>query len=838
MNSNKKNWKTRVEAGFANLGVAMGTHPWRWLIGCVLVIGLMASQLPNIRQDTSIEGFLEKGAIELQQYDHFKDVFGRDEVFIVSVEVDEIFTQEFADKFRALHQDIEDEVPYVKTVDSLINARYTYGADDTLYIEELLPITLPTDPEELQKLKDYTFDNPNYVDFLISRDRHLLAIAVRLEAYRYVTDENGEVHAKYMEDEHMQASLKKLYEIAERHEGLVSNDIRLAGSMPISLMLGKIMERDFTVFTGLANLLIGIILFMIFRRASGVFMPIIVMALGVTVTMSLMAIGDTPMQVSTSILPSFLLAVCVGDSIHLLTIFYRNYDEGQEKIHALANAMEHTGLAIFFTSITTAAGLASFSTSEITAVSALGIYGALGSVVAFLLTIFILPCLIALLPIKRRTVLVQEGKGLQRVLQWCAGFSIRYPKAIVGVGAILFIGSGVIASQSEFSHHPLTWMPDDSPALQAVKKQEERMGSSLAIEVMFDTGEERGINNPAFMRALDELQQEIETWQTENYRIVKTLSVANIVKESNRALHDNQQQYFSIPDDPALISQELFLVELDEPDDLYNVIDRRYQVARLTVMIPWIDAIYAKELLDRFRPYVQEKLGPHTQDITITGVTPVLGATFAKMLYSTAESYGFAAIAITLMMIMLIGNLKLGLLSMIPSLLPIMIVLSIIHLTGVPLDMLTMLIGSIAIGLTVDDNVHFMHGFRRIYTKTGDPTYAIEKTLLSTGRAMLITSVVLSIGFFIYTQSEMKNMVSFGLMTAFCIILALLATFLLAPALMMLANKTWHHQQDAPKANATNKPQEPSGKKQQSISQSPDSEQATEVEHPTGSAVS
>ena len=101
-----------------------------------------------------------------------------------------------------------------------------------------------------------------------------------------------------------------------------------------------------------------------------------------------------------------------------------------------------------------------------------------------------------------------------------------------------------------------------------------------------------------------------------------------------------------------------------------------------------------------------------------------------------------------------------------------------------------MLIGSIAIGLTVDDNVHFMHGFRRLYTQTGDPAYAVRHTLLSTGRAMLITSVVLSMGFIIYTQSEMKNMISFGLMTAFCIVLALLATFLLAPALMMLTNKT------------------------------------------------
>jgi len=326
-------------------------------------------------------------------------MFGRDDVFIISIEVDDIFTQEFVDQFRALHQQIEDEVPYVNTVDSLINARYTYGADDTLYIEEILPINLPTDPEELQKLKDYTYGNKNYTNFLISEDRHLLAIAIRLNAYHYEKDKNGDVQESYMEDKHLQEALAKIYDIAEQHQGKVSDDIQLAGSMPISLMLGKIMERDFAVFTGLAIILISICLFIVFRRISGVIMPIIVMSLGVTLTLSLMAIMDTPLQISTSILPSFLLAVCVGDSIHLLTIFYRHYDDGEDKTLSLKHAMEHTGLAIFFTSITTAAGLASFATSDLTPVAALGIYGALGSIIAFFLTIFIIPCLISISPL-------------------------------------------------------------------------------------------------------------------------------------------------------------------------------------------------------------------------------------------------------------------------------------------------------------------------------------------------------------------------------------------------------------------------------------------------------
>ena len=772
----------------------MGKHPWIWLLGCLLIVGTMSSQLTRLEKDTSIEGFLEKGSAEIQRYDAFKETFGRDEIFIITMEVDTPFTQDFATRLHALHRQLEDEVPYVDKVESLANARYTHGADDTLYIEELLPETLPEDPAELEQLKRYTFNNENYRNFLISEDGHMIAMLVRLNSFTYTQDKNGDWQRGYMGEDETREADAKIREILEPYRGVIADDIRLTGSMPIAITLSRILERDFSVFSGLANLLIGAVLFVIFRRLSGVLMPLLIMSFGVLVTMSLMAILGTPMQVSTSILPAFLLAVCVGDSIHLLTIFYRNYDAGDEKIHAMAGAMGHTGLAMLFTSVTTAAGLASFATSDLTPVSALGIYGGLGSLIAFLLTIFILPCLTAILPVKRRSLVHDERKGLHVLLAWFARVSTSFPKIIVCGGMLLFITAIVIASQLKFSHYPLAWLPEDNAALQGIKNYEQRMGSTINFEIQLDTGKDRGVINAPLLQALDKIQQEIVTWETADWRIVKAISVVNIIKEANRALHDNDEAAYSVPDDPALISQELFLVELDEPDDILNVVDKTYQTARVTVTTPWFDAIHTKVVVDRLHEYFNKELQPYDVDISFTGVAPIMGVTFAKMLVSTAESYGFAAIIITLMMIMLIGNVKLGLLSMIPSLLPILIVLAIMQLLEVRLDMLTMLVGSIAIGLTVDDNIHFMHGFRKLYLKTGDPAYAVETTLLSTGRAMLITSIVLSIGFSIYTQSLMSNMVAFGIITAGCIVLALLATYLLAPALMVLANKQWHQQ--------------------------------------------
>ena len=277
--NNKRSWKIRVENGFERLGFSMGNHPWWWLMCCLLVVAAMSSQLTRLEKDTSIESYLEKNSADIQLYDRFKETFGRDEIFIISLEVGDIYTQTFATQLHALQRELEDEVPYVDKVDSLANARYTHGADDTLYVEELLPETLPTDPEELAKLQRYAANSENYKNFLISADGHMLSILVRLDSYIYSKDKNGELKRSYIgEDENLEA-YTKIREILEPYRGVLSDDIRVTGSIPLATTMAKILERDFSVFSGLANLLIGILLFVIFRRLSGVFMPLIIMSL-------------------------------------------------------------------------------------------------------------------------------------------------------------------------------------------------------------------------------------------------------------------------------------------------------------------------------------------------------------------------------------------------------------------------------------------------------------------------------------------------------------------------------------------------------------------------------
>ena len=166
----------------------------------------------------------------------------------------------------------------------------------------------------------------------------------------------------------------------------------------------------------------------------------------------------------------------------------------------------------------------------------------------------------------------------------------------------------------------------------------------------------------------------------------------------------------------------------------------------------------------------------------------LLSKTINNAIHSMAQSYIIALVVITILMVVLIGKVRIGLLSMVPNLMPILLMLGIIGATPISMDLFTMMVASIAIGLAVDDTIHFMHNFRRYYEQTGDPQLSVYKTLHTTGRAMLVTTIVLSIGFFIFVFADMNNLLNFGLLTSFTILMALLADYLVAPALMVLVN--------------------------------------------------
>jgi hypothetical protein len=307
----------------------------------------------------------------------------------------------------------------------------------------------------------------------------------------------------------------------------------------------------------------------------------------------------------------------------------------------------------------------------------------------------------------------------------------------------------------------------------------------MFMEVLIDTGKENGIQDPELLRRIDATAKAISQVTTENIHVGKVTSIADIVKETNQALHNNDPAYYTIPEDRALLAQELLLFENSAPEDLVQIVDSQFSKTRMTVKIPFIDAVYYPPLQDKLEPLMAEMIGDKA-NVSSTGLLVMTAKTIYNLIISMINSYMLSITLISLLMMLFLGSVRVGLLSMFSNITPIAITLGFMVLMDVPLDAFTLLIGSIALGLAVDDTIHFMNNFIRYMNRYQDPERAIRETMATAGEAMWFTSITLSTGFLIYLFADMTNLYNFGLLTAFCIITALLADILMNPAIMVL----------------------------------------------------
>jgi len=807
MNSNELKikmltWRDTLEKRFETLGRWLFHNRIKTILLMLLVVAGLASNLRKITIRTSSDSFLHENDPALLDYNAYRDQFGLDERIVIAIHAPDVFDEAILKKLQALHKDLEDEVPYINDINSLINARNTRGEAEQLVVEDLLE-RWPQNEAELKVIKNRARQNPLYKNMLLSEDGTFTTIIIQTDAYsskgteenilegfdaEEVPDTRDRFQREYLTDKENSEAVNAVKKVIKRHRS-PEFIVYLAGSPVVTDTLKRTMRRDILKFIRLVVAAIALFLILIFRRISGVVLPLLVVILSVVCTLGLMALTGTPINMPTQILPSFLLAVGVGASVHLLAIFYKRFDEVGDKENAIAYALGHSGLAIVMTSLTTAAALGSFSMSKIAPIADLGRFAAAGVLISLVFTIVLLPSLLALFPMRTKKPRTGTGKPLmERLLTAIADFSVKHAKKIIFVSSVLIIIALTLASQLRFSHNFLKWFPESDPTRRATEAIDTAMNGSISMEVVVDTGRENGLHEPKILNALDELCIELETMKGDGYFIGKTWSLPTILKEINKALNENRPEFYTIPQDRNLIAQELLLFENSGSDDLEDVVDSQFSKLRVAIKLPWVDAVKYEEIIQRVKERFEKKLGASVK-ITITGITPLMGRAFSASIRSSAESYLIAFAVITVMMILLIGSVRVGLVSMIPNILPILVVMAVMVPLHMPLDMFTMLVGSIAIGLAVDDTIHFFHNFRRYYRQCGNAHESVRQTLTTTGRAMLTTSIVLSIGFFVYMFAYMNHISNFGLLTGLAIIIALLADFFLAPALMVLITR-------------------------------------------------
>ena len=801
-----KNFRNRVEAWFETYAHAIYRNRIKTIISMLVLTAAMVSQIPKITIDTSTEGFLHTDDPALVAYNDFRDQFGRDEVIIIAIKSADIFSQRFLEKIQKLHEELEENVPYIDDITSLVNARNTRGEADELIVEDLLE-HWPQNQGEMTALKKRVLTNPLYKNLLISEDATFTTIIIKthshsslgqdadiLEGFEEEAAEDRSVKSKaadrgaYLTDEENSRAVNAAREVIEKYRA-PDFEIYLTGSPVVTHFLKSSMISDMRKFVALAVAAVAILLFVMFRRVSGVLLPLVIVVLSLLATIGIMALAGVAVKVPTQILPSFLLAVGVGTSVHILAIFYQRLQKTNDKEEAIAYALGHSGLAVVMTNVTTASGLMSFATAEVAPVADLGLFAGIGVLLTFINTLVLLPAVLALVPIGAKESNRGQSKSslMDRFLSAVSHFSTSHPVPILVV-CFLIVGLSIFAAlQIRFSHDVLKWFPEKNEIRQATEKIDHELRGTLNLEVIIDAGDENELYNPSLLNRIDKAVADTESLELEDVFVGKAWSLSTILKEINQALNENRSDYYRIPSNRDLIAQEFLLFENSGSDDLEDVVDSQFSKARFTIKGPFKDAVKYNRFIDTVNRYFDENFREET--ITLTGLMVLMSRTVSNAAVSMARSYVIALIVITALMIILIGRFRIGLLSMIPNLAPILLMLGVIGATPFKMDLFTMMVASIAIGLAVDDTIHFMHNFRRYYEQSGDPKQAVYETLHTTGRAMLVTTIVLSIGFFIFVFASMNNLFAFGVLTGFTILMALAADYLVAPALMVLVNR-------------------------------------------------
>jgi predicted RND superfamily exporter protein len=534
--------RRRIEAAFKSWGYQVVRHRWLVILVCTALSAVLVSKLPEMRVDNSDEAFLHADDPTRVQYMDFQDQFDREDRVNVILRPARVFDMAFLEKLRALHAHIERDVPYIEEVTSLVNARNTRGEGDELIVEDLME-NWPETPAELAAIRERALANPLYIDTLITADESHTVIS--LKPFTYSTkiksdglggfeDESGvERQTLYLTDVEGYELVDALDAVIARHE-LSDVEVHVVGGPTFDYQMAKMLQRDVSLFMGLAIGVILVLLYIVFRRASGVLLPTLVVVSSMASSMGFMVWLDIPFSVTLNMLPAFLLVVGICDSIHILTIVYQRLAAGASKPDAIAEALGHSGLAVVMTSITTAAGLASFSIASLLPVAQLGMLAPAGVLLAMVYSLTLLPALLAAFPLRSGDKVrgVSLRRALGRLLARAGDLSTTHPRRVVAASVVVILVALPGVFQVRFSHDGMRWFPDHDPLKMALGVMDREFKGASGLEVLVRTGQENGLYDPAVLQNIQRAMDHSVTLSIDGRPIPKATSIVDVVRST------------------------------------------------------------------------------------------------------------------------------------------------------------------------------------------------------------------------------------------------------------------------------------------------------------------
>jgi uncharacterized protein len=788
--SAKPDYLRKADQLFGRLGLWMFGHRAIVFITTLSMLGLAGYFAAQTRTDNSFDSFFDATDPSYSAYMTYQEDFGSDEVAYILYSVpgnpDGPFDLQTMRKIAQLTETLEREVPFVREVTSLTNVEFMQAEGDFLEISELGQ-EMPTTREALLERRKAMMKKPLYLDSLITRDTAHGAIILEmtvtssdpLDAIRLDPDAGDALDNLYP-----QASNNPIVEILARPE-YAGIEFWWSGDVPMNAAYNETITDEAGLLTLLSMMLVSIIALLCFRlQWLGLVGPLAVVIVGLVMTVGFMGLVGYKLGALFLIAPTLLTAIGVAQSVHLVSEFNLQRVHGASRREAIRQTMENVAVPCLLAAVTTAIGFGVMAGSKLRALSELAIYLGVGVMLTFIASITLMICIMSLGKDSQATgVAPSEKKSglLFHLLTRLVQVNLRHPLAILAVSAAMLVAALVGISKLQVAFNFLEDFKPDTQFRQHTSYIQDTMGGMLNVVFIYDSGEAEGVKSASLLAHLEDLQAYADT----SPLVKKTYSIVDILKDINQSFHGDDPAYHRLPDNDQLIAQYLLLYEISGGGELEDYVSGDYQRTTLELRVDMADSDEISVLLQDLTSYLQANPAADA-DVHITGI----GLLWIKMAEYIADSqiqgYLLAFTFIAIILCLAFRSIKVGLLAMIPNLFPIVIILGSIGALGMHLDYFRMLLATVAIGIAVDDTVHMMTRIRREFARCGNYEQAIRLSLISVGRPVIITSVILSLSFLIYLVSTMEVLASFGILLSATIIAALLADLFLMPALVLV----------------------------------------------------
>ncbi|PCI21780.1 MAG: hypothetical protein COB67_13810 [SAR324 cluster bacterium] len=754
---------------------AVVQYRWAVLIITAITLTALISPLLQLRFDNSSEMWFLDGDKTLSNYQEARRIFGDSQTIRVGLEARKrdknIFNKETLAVIHEVTEFLESH-EHIISVSSITNYQFMTSIDDEFSIEDLVEDVdeLEGTTSETRRMTQIMTKETMAHDFLVTKDLMNTLISAKV-AYR---DKSIDHHIELVQQ--LRAFFKKNKYMEKGF------DLRLGGVSAVNEQVFSSSAKDRKLVRPLMFLIIIILLYFSFRTKTGVFVPLIVVIGSIISMQGITSLLGWNKNILNANLPVLVIAVGIGDAIHIITEFYFQRKSGLAPKEAAILSVHEKFLPCFYTTVTTVAGFLAITATRLQPLREYGVIASIGVMTAFVLSVFTLPALLSFSKKDSQSIRDLLTKGpIVKLTHGLTPFVAKNRRFILAAGFVTLIISIGFMSMVKTDSSYLSYFKRDTKLQKDLNYFGDHYKNTGGMQIMIDSGENGAAIEPVFLKKVERLQSYIASLENSG----KTRSLADYIQKINQSMHNDDPAYYKIPDTREHVAQYLFLYGNSGPtDDLSDLIGFHQRYLKLEVAEYYISAITSKKRIEMIEHKLMTDF-PHLK-VTMSGGSYMDSVKNIYLNDGLIHSFSLAIGMIILCFFIFLRSIKYGLLSLIPSIFPIIFAGGVMGVLGIELNFNTMIIAALTFGIAVDDTVHIMTCYQEGIQNGLSKFKSIDEAIKGSGHAIILTSVILFFGFGVNLIASFVPTIQFALLGGIIILVACLADLILLPAMILI----------------------------------------------------